>query len=240
MWYLRKIDPLAAFSGRKYISFVGAGGKTSYAEHVAARALGQGKRVLITTTTKIWAQEPYATIDSGLRPTQGTDQFIRVGKSVEKGKLTALTPEEVQGLGEDYDLVLIEADGSRSMPLKYPASFEPVIPAFTDLTVVVAGLDALSGAIGDKVFRSELLAKKRGVSEKGRVTSVVFLSLFEKDGLLKGVDTANCLVVLNKYDACPERGRVPELARAVSEQVDGAEVIIASMRHGIFYSVHAR
>ena len=216
---------------------MGAGGKTSYAEYVAARALEKGRRVLITTTTKIWAQEPYATLDSGPGHGQGGGQVLRVGKTAEKGKLTGLSPDEVETIGKDYDLVLIEADGSRSMPLKYPAPFEPVIPACTDLTVVVAGLDALSGAIADKVFRSELLAEKTGLSGEGRVTLPVFLGLFEKDGLLKDVDIANCLVVLNKYDACPERERVPELARGVSERTGGAQVIVASVRFGIFYSV---
>jgi probable selenium-dependent hydroxylase accessory protein YqeC len=237
MWYYRKIDPLAAVAGKKYVSFVGAGGKTSYAEYIAARAVEKRTRVIITTTTKIWAREPFATLDRG--PWQGRNdgQFLRVGKSVENGKLTGLTPDDVKTVGKDYDLVLIEADGSRSMPLKYPASFEPVIPGFTDLTVVVAGLDALSGAIADKVFRWKLLAEKAGVSPGGRVTSDVFLGLFGKDGLLKGVNTANCLVVLNKYDACPEREIVPELARGVSERAGGAPVIVASVRHGIFYEV---
>jgi len=237
MWYFRKIDPLAAVAGKKYVSFVGAGGKTSYAEYVAARAAETGRPVVVTTTTKIWAREPYATLDAGPWQGKGDGRFLRVGKSVEKGKLTGLIPDEVETIGKDYELVLIEADGSRGMPLKYPASFEPVIPACTDLTVVVAGLDALSGAVADKVFRSELFVEKRGLSGEERVTPPVFLSLFEKDGLLKDVDIANCLVVLNKYDACPERERVPELARGVSERVAGARVIVASVRYGIFYEV---
>ena len=123
----------------------------------------------------------------------------------------------------------------KACPSSTHAFFEPVIPSYTDLTVVLAGLDSLSGAIADQVFRAELLAEKRGVSIGGRVTLPFFLSLFEKDALLKGVALDRCIVVLNKYDACPERERVPELAHGVSERVNGAPVVIASVRHGIFY-----
>jgi probable selenium-dependent hydroxylase accessory protein YqeC len=237
MWYLRKIDPLVSFENKKYVSFVGAGGKTSYAEHVAARAVKEGRRVLITTTTKIWAREPYATLEDGPSIDQWDGRFVRVGKNSDKGKLTGLTPDQVKWAGSHYDLVLIEADGSKSMPLKYPASFEPVIPDFTDLTVVVAGLDALSGRIAETVFRSELLAEKRGIPGDGRVTVPFFLSLFEEDGFFKDVDPAKCLVVLNKYDVCPERGRVPELARGLSEKLSGVPLIVSSVKRGIFYGI---
>src|SRR5208283_2002763 len=137
MWSFRKIDPVSLFNNKKYITFVGAGGKTSYAEYLAARALDQGRRVAITTTTKIWAREPYALI--GQREWDGhpREPFVRVGKTVEEGKLTALTAGEVEGVGKGFDLVLIEGDGSKSLPLKYPASYEPIIPCFTELTVVV-------------------------------------------------------------------------------------------------------
>jgi probable selenium-dependent hydroxylase accessory protein YqeC len=237
MWYFRKIDPLAPFEGKKYVSFVGAGGKTSYAEYVAARALNTGRRVLITTTTKIWAREPYATLDGPSAREPGAGQVLRIGKSAENRKLTGLSPDEVERAGSSYGLVLVEADGSKNMPLKYTASFEPVIPGCSDLTVVVAGLDGLGGTVGDKVFRAELLAEKRGVSAIEKVTLPFFLSLFESDALLKGVNTDECLVVLNKYDACPERVRAPELARRVSERLGGALVIISSVRHGVFYGV---
>ena len=140
MWYLRKTDPLSAILGNKHVSFVGGGGKTSFAEGLAVRALQQGRSVAITTTTKIWARPPFATLDHG--PWQGDGRFLRIGKTEEKGKLTGLLPEEVEAIGNDFDLVLNEADGAKGMPLKYPASFEPVIPSCTELIVIVAGLDS--------------------------------------------------------------------------------------------------
>src|SRR5208282_3620907 len=100
MWHFRKIDPLAAVTGKKYVSFVGAGGKTSYSEYLAARALDMGERVAITTTTKIWGREPYATLGNGPWRGHGAGQFLRVGKSVEKGKLTGLIPDEVKTIGK--------------------------------------------------------------------------------------------------------------------------------------------
>ena len=237
MWYLRKTDPLSSILGNKHVSFVGGGGKTSFAEALAARAFQQGRSVAITTTTKIWARPPFATLDHGTWQGHGDDRFLRVGKTEEKGKLTGLFPEEVEAIGNDFDLVLNEADGAKGMPLKYPASFEPVIPPCTELIVIVAGLDSLSRPIADVVFRSDLLAEKRGVPKEGRVTIPFFLSLFETDALLKGVDPDKCLVVLNKYDACLERARVLELARLVSERLEGAPVIVASTKMAIFYRI---
>lgn len=236
MWYFRKIDPLAPFENGKYVSFVGAGGKTSYAEYVAVSALGRGRRVLIATTTKIWAREPYATLDNMAGREPGPGQVLRVGKTAENGKLTGLAPGEAQRAGKDYDLVLIEADGAKGMPLKYPSPFEPVVPDYSDLTVVVAGLDALGGTIADKVFRSGLLREKTGIDGAEEVTVSFFLSLFENDALLKGVATDKCLVVLNKYDACRQRDKVPGLAKGVAERVR-APVVVASVRHGVFYCI---
>src|SRR5271157_811900 len=100
MWYLRKTDPLSAILGNKHVSFVGGGGKTSFAEGLAVRALQQGRSVAITTTTKIWARPPFATLDHG--PWQGDGRFLRIGKTEEKGKLTGLLPEEVEAIGNDF------------------------------------------------------------------------------------------------------------------------------------------
>ncbi len=238
MWYLERIDPLPSLLGEKFISFVGAGGKTSLAEYLGRAAAASGKRVVMTTTTKIWATEPYVTFDDpGLKKSGESGRFIRMGKSVERGKLTGLSAGEVEALGRDYDLVLVEADGAKGRPLKYPAAHEPVIPPCSGRTVVVAGLDALGRTIAEKVFRSEQFIRATGLPSGAEITTQVFVRLFEGDGLMKGVDRAGCVIVLNKLDACGDRESVPPLAGAGSRPNGGRQVFVASVRHEEFYCV---
>jgi probable selenium-dependent hydroxylase accessory protein YqeC len=238
MWYLERIDPLLSLRGENVISFVGAGGKTSLAEYLGQRAAAGGKRVVMTTTTRIWATEPYVTFDApGLKEGGKSRRFVRMGKSVDQGKLTGLGDGEVAALVRDYDLVLVEADGAKGRPLKYPAAHEPVIPPCSGRIVVVAGLDALGLTIAEAVFRSELFTEASGLSSGAEITTRVFVRLFEGDGLMKGVDRAKCIVVLNKFDACGDRESVPGLAGAVSRHTGGGQVIVASARRGEFYGL---
>ena len=71
MWYLERIDPLPSLLRKKFISFVGAGGKTSLAEYLGRAAAAAGKRVVMTTTTKIWAKVPYVFSTTAIRKTMG-------------------------------------------------------------------------------------------------------------------------------------------------------------------------
>jgi len=234
MWYLRRIDPYDSLVKGRFIAFVGAGGKTSLCEYLAAEALRRGRRVALVTTTKIWAREPFvATGSAGWRGSH--EPYLHIGKTLEGRKLTALGADEVGAIGGDFDLVLIEADGSKNKPLKYPADFEPVIPDFSDHVVVVAGLDSLGGRIDEKVFRWELFAAKTGLSGDDTVSTEVFLRLIENDGMMKGVDEKRCTVVLNKYDACGEGSEVRDIAAALTDRCQGRPVIAGSTRFGFFY-----
>jgi xanthine dehydrogenase accessory factor len=231
MWHFRRIEPeqilFELTLETHYLSFVGAGGKTTIIEHLAAEAIRRGKRVAITTTTKIWAKRPYV-LWPDLRAGHARPDFVRVGKAVADGKLTALQEGEVAELGSAYDLVLIEADGSKGKPLKYPSEYEPVIPSFSDRVMVVAGLDALSGRVDEQVFRWELLERETGVPGDARVTPALFLRFFEDDTLMKGVNREKCVIMVNKYDACPEKQAVTDLAKAVLDKSGSSRVIITS------------
>ena len=240
MWHFRRIDLEHIRSELKlqthYLSFVGAGGKTTLIEYLAAEAIRRGKRVAITTTTKIWAKAPYA-LWPDLSKRQARPDFVRVGNAVADGKLTALQAGEVAELGSAYDLVLIEADGSKGKPLKYSAEYEPVIPSFSDRVIVVAGLDALSGRVDEQIFRWELFEKATGVSGDMRVTASLFLRFFENDALMKGMDREKCLIVMNKYDACVQRDAVTDLAKAVLEKSGAPQLVISSVLLETFYGV---
>lgn len=223
----------------KFVSFVGGGGKTSLSEYFARRAAEQGIRVVITTTTKIWARHPFLTFNEFIEQNTRNMKFpVCIGKAFEKGKLTGLSMDEIESLGNYFDLVLIEADGAKGLPLKYPESWEPVIPCFSDRTFIVVGLDCLSGTIGEKVFRYNLFTKATGFSESTTVSMDIVLHFLNEDGILKGVDLSKAVIVLNKYDICLNRDNALKLAsRCCQESLNGIPVVVTSVHHGIFYEV---
>ncbi len=143
------------------LSFVGAGGKTSLIFALAAELAAQGHTILITTTTAIFhprhGNQPYDQLAIGdiktddiNAPYHGlpkTGQIVVAAKSHDpkSRKLAGYSPEELTGIrqGRWFDYILIEADGSKRLPIKAPADHEPVIPAWTDMVIGCIGLDCL-------------------------------------------------------------------------------------------------
>ena len=54
---------------------------------------------------------------------------------------------------KEADITLIEADGSRGMPAKIPADYEPVIPENIDEIHIVIGMSALGKPASKVVHR---------------------------------------------------------------------------------------
>ena len=133
------------------ISVVGAGGKTSLIFAWARELADAGKSVVITTTTHMYRPE---------RMEEGNIRIVVSDDPERPDKVTAPPAEILEGLREKADVVLIEADGSRRMPLKWPADREPVIPDYTDITVCVAGLSALGGKTADVVYNAAGLPER--------------------------------------------------------------------------------
>ncbi|HNS14591.1 MAG TPA: selenium cofactor biosynthesis protein YqeC [Syntrophorhabdaceae bacterium] len=235
MLRIQRIDPLNDILDKRFVTFVGAGGKTSLIEYLAAGAVKQGKRVALTTTTKIFVKAPYILTEKGLYDRPGMPPYLRIGRSLENGKLTAITFDEIDILGKLFDLVLIEADGSKRLPLKYPAEYEPVIPPCSESIYVIAGLDSLSGTVREKVFRWELCCGRTDIKADEAVSPDLFLRFFSRDILLKGVEERPCTIVLNKFDALASRGEALKLAGALLNATPAREVITSCMPFGIFY-----
>ena len=152
-------------------AIVGAGGKTGLMKEMAARFRQEGKSVFITTATHMFIEEDTlltdetAVIMDALR--KNGYAFAGVPEGPKIRPLPASVYEEVCRAA---DVVLVEADGSRHMPLKYPNASEPVIPDNVDEILVVCGLHGLDKPAKDVCHRLELVKQKLDITEDTLIT----------------------------------------------------------------------
>ncbi|GHU27507.1 hydroxylase accessory protein YqeC [Spirochaetia bacterium] len=153
------------------LTVIGSGGKTSLIWHLAQHlSRGRSIRILVTPTTKMLVP-PSATgfYDHYCNgsPRETKNGITLAGIFNEKTcKLESLPLEMLEHIVPEYDLVLIEGDGSRGLPLKAWADGEPVIPLFTTITVGMIPLWPLGMAVSESiVHRLPLFSLLSGAQE---------------------------------------------------------------------------
>lgn len=226
------------------VSFVGGGGKTSAMFRLASEMSAQGFRVVTTTTTHI-AEDQVQLAPASISPgridllKEHLDRYnhcLIVASPDGKGRMTGVPPEMIQSLKErpDVDAVLVEADGSRSLPFKAPAGHEPVVPSTTTILVPVAGLDSMGRPLDEKyVHRAEIAASLARQPIGSPVTAETIARVLPHPaGGAKGLPAGARLVpLLNKADRedAPAHGR--QIAEMLMENPAVDCVIIGSMLH---------
>lgn len=159
------------FSAR-CICAVGAGGKTSLLYRLAEEYRKEGKRVLLTTTTKMRLPEWDGIVDgteNEILEKMKRDGLAIAGVSLPDEKMGPLPEGMKKNIFFAADIVLVEADGSREMPLKMPRKGEPVLPEECDFLVIVAGLSSLGKSWREVCHRFALISDRiseESVSEK--------------------------------------------------------------------------
>jgi len=210
---LAEIRQLLELKDDLAIALAGAGGKTSLMRYLAHHL---PHPVVCTTSTKLsldeaaffdrhitWEDERSALPDL----LAATGNVLVTGFSIElegKKKLNGLSNEQMillkQICFEKQLPLIIEADGSKRRPLKAPADWEPVIPDFTDLVIVVVGLAGLMKPLNEEnVFRSQVFAQLTGV-ETGQLVDLgaILRYLRHPKGGLKAIpDKAKKFVLFN-------------------------------------------
>jgi len=209
--------------GRGVIAFVGAGGKTT-ALFRLARELAP-RTVLLTTTTHLAdprlepGREGRMVFDPALEgpstggpvPPAAPGLTILMAREADApGKVKGIHPSWIPALRGSWHLVLVEADGSRRLPVKAPAPHEPVLPPGTDLVVGVVGLDCLGRPLdGTVAHRPEVFAEVTGCAPGEPIRWEHLAALVRHPrGLFKDARGARVLL-LNKAETL---GALPPLA----------------------------
>jgi molybdenum cofactor cytidylyltransferase len=241
-------------SAGESVAFVGAGGKTS-----AMFALAQDLKspVVLTTTTHLGVWQAGLAEDHQIVQSPEEihslefDNFqtlLITGPAGADERLSGLDEATLEALHSrcqrDGIVLLMEADGARQRNLKAPADYEPVVPAWVDRVVVMAGLEALGKPLtAEWVHRPEIFSDLSGLPmrESIRVEEVVTV-LGSDHGGLKGIpDIAHCQLFLNQADGSPLMAKGNRIAQQLSDKYE--RVLIGSLhqpeQEGSVFSTHS-
>jgi probable selenium-dependent hydroxylase accessory protein YqeC len=163
------------------ITVVGSGGKTSLLWFLARCFAGndndRGQRVLVTTTTKMGAPDfrsgVFDHFTSGSRYETLEPGVTFAGSHEHGSRKTAALPFDVlAALIRRFDVTLIEGDGSRTLPLKGWADYEPVVVPDTTVTVGIIPLWPIGMPVSEAVVhRLPLFTALTGAQEGDMLTA---------------------------------------------------------------------
>ena len=148
------------------VAYVGSGGKTTLIMRRARECVRQGLKVLVTTSTRMYI-EPEALLTDDPQPIISRMQkagLVIAGLQYGE-KMGPLPMETYLAVCAKADVVLVEADGSKRMPFKFPADHEPVIYDNTDEIVVVCGLHGLGQPAKEVCHRLSLVKNCLGIDD---------------------------------------------------------------------------
>lgn len=211
----------------KVTAIIGGGGKSSLMAVLGEEYRLRRQTAVMTTTTHIRPPKENGYMGDNaavLSDLLATHRLMTVGTMGEEGKFGP--SPLLEQLPRLADHVIIEADGTKGLPLKVPNDQEPVIPVFADTVVAVAGLSALGRPLGEVCHRPELALLRFGFSPDRMVTPQLMSELLTSPlAQRKDVGQRRYLVLLNQMDAAPE-DKIAELAERLVQS--GVERVVAA------------
>jgi molybdenum cofactor cytidylyltransferase len=222
--------------GPTVVTIYGAGGKTSLLETLGRELSLQGRRVILTTTTRIFKPETYPSVigEDFLSVTKALAGRFPAHSPVVLGaklsgdqKLIGIDPAWPQALLDQdiCDDVIVEADGAARKPIKGYASYEPVLPTSSTVLIPVLGYDALGIPIdADHVHRPEAFCVLTGARPGDRITVDHFLTAMAHMIRLGREKCPQAVIVpvVNKVDLAKDTQQISEIVQKFSfvETVD--------------------
>lgn len=219
-------------------AIIGSGGKSTLLKTLGLELMRAGGRVLLCTTTHMFPvagvpwdgssrrldaapwkpgapHAPGCTCKACAGLVRGS--ICQAGVlDPQTGKLSA-PAESLDQLAQRFDYVLAEADGSKRLPLKAHAAWEPVIPAGTASVVWIVGASGLGKPIAEVVHRPELFCERCGCEPADIATPENVAQVLSAEMQMLQLNTAH--VLLNQVDTLGDPAMADRFQAALGHPV---------------------
>ncbi len=222
------------------MAIVGSGGKTT-ALFTLARQMN--KPVLVACSTHLWINQArfadqHVVINDRnewdkihqIDPSSGKI-FLFTGPPGKDGRLSGVDEfslEKIDQFAKDLNLpCLVEADGSRGLPLKAPAAHEPAIPSWVNTVLVVVGLSGIGKPLDQfSVHRPAIFSDLSAIKPGEEITAEGLVRvLLHPNGGLKNIPcNARKMVLLNQADTDLLKSYGYRIADALQKNFDSSIV----------------
>jgi len=234
--------------------FVGAGGKSTAMRETARLLVSSGAKVRMTTTTRVGIEEFHGvslrtctTRQEVLAALAEEEPLLLIvaGKTADGRKYHGLPVDLVECLPLDAStVVLVEADGSRGLPMKAPREHEPVIPADASSVIAVLGAAAFGERVdAEHCYNHESALKILAVRDPAEARfgpGEISVLAASREAYRKGVTPGMAYrVLINQADLPDKRVIAQEAVQQMFERF-GLRAALVSFRQGEMYDPAAR
>ncbi len=218
------------------IAAAGAGGKTTILKRLAEEYRQTGQKPIVTTTTHMFREDsPLFLEDPSVEEILALldkEGCAFAGGRAKNGKIKILPADVLDAILELPNPVLIEADGAKRLPVKFPAGHEPAILPETTHVLYVYGMDAPGRKIRKACFRPELAAHFLKKSPEDLLTPQDIAALAQsgragKKGVGAGMRYA---LILNKADTLNRCNMALEIWKAMEHKEEGKVIVTSNVK----------
>ena len=226
------------------VSIVGTGGKTTLLFKMG-KELKEQHKVLLTTSTKIYKPkiENYDYIYTSIEDYKYNN--IKNGITVlskdinyENNKLIGIDDNILEEVIDDFDLVFIEADGSRNLPLKGWKSHEPPILYKTTKTIGIIPISILEQKISEDIIYGFEEFKNFLNNDDVIDNKVVGRICSSNEGIFKN-SKGELYIYINKVDSVEDLKKAQDLAKYLKGNIVGNpfnfKICYGSLKNGVYY-----
>lgn len=227
-----------------FTAIIGSGGKSTLLKTLGLELMRAGGRVLLCTTTHMFPvagvpwdgssrrldavpwkpgalHAPGCTCEACAGVSRGS--ICQAGVlDPETGKLSS-PAEPLDQLAQRFDYVLAEADGSKRLPLKAHAAWEPVVPAGTANVIWLVGASGLGKPVAEAVHRPELFCERCGCEPTDVATPERVARVLNAE--LQMLNLNNARIMLNQVDTLSD----PAMAGRFEDALD-RPVVVGSLQ----------